>query len=82
MFAGTGTNADWDYCTSARPCPNQKGDCDHDAECVQDHVCGQDNCQDFWNQAEYNADCCIPGDLIPVNDLFLNSVDLDLKLQR
>ena len=61
---GHGTAADWSYCTSARPCPNQKGDCDNDHECVQDHVCGENNCRDFWHHALPTADCCIPGNLI------------------
>ena len=48
----------------SKQCPNKKGDCDNDYHCVLHHVCGQDNCRDFWDQAEPTADCCIRGNLI------------------
>ena len=66
MFAGNGTGsaADWGYCSSSRPCAHREGDCDNDAECAQDHVCGDNNCINYWNLAETEADCCIPGNLI------------------
>ena len=66
LFAGngTGTTLDWDFCSSNNPCAEREGDCDNDAQCAQGFVCGGDNCRDFWNQAEPNADCCIPGNII------------------
>ena len=65
MFAGNGTGsaADWGYCSSSRPCAHREGDCDNDSECAQDHVCGDNNCINYWNLAETEADCCIPGNL-------------------
>jgi len=57
---GHGTSLDWDFCSSSFPCTHLQGDCDNDSECVQDHVCGNNNCVDFWNDAESDADCCIP----------------------
>ena len=58
---GTGTTLDWDFCTSSAPCTQGHGDCDGDDECVEHHVCGEDNCRHFWTQAEALADCCVPG---------------------
>ena len=69
LFAGTeapetgrGTDADWDFCSSSNRCKYKEGDCDNDSECVDDHVCGQNNCRHFWNDAVSGADCCLPGD--------------------
>ena len=61
---GRGTDLDWDFCSSSSPCTYKQGDCDANSnQCVQDHVCGVDNCIDFWSDAHPNADCCIPGNL-------------------
>ena len=45
-----------DCCTIENPCKIDQGDCDHDAECEDDLVCGNNNCGDefSWN----SADCC------------------------
>ena len=71
MFVGngTGTANDWSYCSSSRPCAHREGDCDNDADCAQDHVCGYNNCINYWNLAETEADCCIPGNLIIITKL-------------
>ena len=65
---GTGTTLDWDFCTSSAPCTQGHGDCDGDDECVEHHVCGEDNCRHFWTQAEALADCCVPGGVGDVLD--------------
>ena len=59
--SGRGTNTDWEFCSSSQPCLHKQGHCNNDDECVKDHICGEDNCRDFWNNAEPSADCCIPG---------------------
>jgi len=56
---GTGSDADWEFCTSSRPCGYRRGDCDKDADCASGLKCGHDNCRDFWSQAKGSADCCI-----------------------
>ena len=63
-LTGIGTTNDWDFCSGSIPCTNRQGDCDNDDECVEDYVCGKDNCRDFWSQADSVADCCIAGGLI------------------
>ena len=60
---GTGTALDWDFCSSSSPCGEREGDCDNDAECAQDFVCGDNNCINYYDWAESEADCCIPGNL-------------------
>ena len=64
---GRGTDADWDFCSSSNRCKYKEGDCDNDSECVDDHVCGHNNCRDFWNDAVSEADCCLPGDTLVEN---------------
>jgi len=59
--SGQGTNVDWDFCSSSNRCAYKQGDCDSDGECAPDHICGDNNCKDFWADAEPDADCCIPG---------------------
>ena len=60
--AGTGTTRDWSFCSRNEPCSDRQGDCDSDDECIQDFLCGNDNCRDFWGQADPAADCCIAGE--------------------
>ena len=68
---GTGTTLDWDFCTSSAPCTQGHGDCDGDDECVEHHVCGEDNCRHFWTQAEALADCCVPGVVLDFLAIFI-----------
>ena len=58
---GTGTALDWNFCTRSAPCTNGQGDCDSHSECADHHLCGENNCRDFWSQAIASADCCIRG---------------------
>ena len=39
------------------PCGNTQGDCDHDSECQDGFICGNDNCAPAWNFPS-SADCC------------------------
>ena len=48
-------NYDPSCCTSTNPCGLNQGDCDSDADCYGDLVCGVDNCIGFGNSF---ADCC------------------------
>ena len=60
-MVGIGTTQDWSFCNRNKPCSDKQGDCDNNDECVQDYICGRNNCRDFWGQAESAADCCIAG---------------------
>merc|ERR1711915_196257 len=55
---GKGTKTDWAFCTKDKPCGNQEGDCDSDAECGAGLQCGFDNCKNFHEDAHRLADCC------------------------
>ena len=39
------------------PCGNTQGDCDHDSECQDGLICGNNNCVTAWNFPN-SADCC------------------------
>ena len=46
-------------CSETSKCEDQEGDCDHDSDCIDGLVCGNDNCiqnNDFWWDA--TDDCC------------------------
>jgi len=59
--AGYGGSKDWTFCKGS--CTVGQGDCDRDADCSGNLVCGHDNCKQFNSQAHSNADCCIkPGE--------------------
>ena len=45
-------------CSKKKPCGVGQGDCDDDYECVDDLVCGKDNCGG-WGLMSY--DCCEKG---------------------
>ena len=47
-----------DYCTTEDPCPENEGDCDHNNECQNGLVCGQDNCPSTLKY-EWSIDCCM-----------------------
>ena len=50
---------DWDYCTEEEPCGEDMGDCDRDAECEDDLVCGKNNCNSVLGlDVSTNMDCC------------------------
>ena len=66
-------NADWDCCkedkcnaddddneccSTESPCRVGEGDCDTNAECVGDLVCGTNNCQMFDASWKDTRDCC------------------------
>ena len=58
---GQGSDTDLEFCSSSNRCTYMQGHCDNDDECVQDHICGDKNCRNFWNNAEPTTNCCIPG---------------------
>jgi len=55
--AGYGGSNDWSFCKGS--CSLGQGDCDRDADCSGNLVCGHDNCKQFNSQAHSQADCCI-----------------------
>jgi len=58
--AGYGGSNDWSFCKGS--CSLGQGDCDRDADCSGNLVCGHDNCKQFNSQAHSQADCCMkPG---------------------
>ena len=57
--AETADPYDWDYCTEEEPCREDMGDCDRDAECEDDLVCGKNNCNSVLGlDVSTNMDCC------------------------
>merc|ERR1711974_397985 len=50
----------WDCCTAAEPCYEEEGDCDNDAECAGDLVCGKNNCPVGFTAkfGKNKPDCC------------------------
>ena len=48
---------DEDFCTLKYPCGVDEGDCDRNDECINDLVCGLDNCPNSLG-ASYETDCC------------------------
>merc|ERR1719167_679060 len=69
---GTGSKADWAFCTKDKPCGKGQGDCDNSAQCGAGLECGVDNCRDFHPGAHRLADCCVPtqGETISIPYLF------------
>ena len=55
---------DWNWCTN-NLCGVGEGDCDSDAQCEGDLVCGTDNCQDFDSSLPHAMDCCISNSYVP-----------------
>ena len=47
-------------CPTKNPCAEGKGDCDSDAQCLGNLVCGTDNC-DSTIFSSKNTDCCEKG---------------------
>ena len=49
-------------CTKYNPCSEWEGDCDHDDECKDDLICGNNNCPITtgmeWDDFD---DCCVQG---------------------
>jgi len=56
---GTGHVHDWHFCSEASPCTEGGGDCDSDAECAGDLICGSNSCANFNLFAYPGTDCCI-----------------------
>lgn len=56
---GTGSRADWSFCSKDKPCGDKEGDCDADDQCQEGHECGIDNCITFHDDAHRLADCCV-----------------------
>ena len=56
---GTGSRADWAFCTKDKPCGEREGDCDGDDQCQAGLECGVDNCRAFHQEAHRLADCCV-----------------------
>ena len=50
-----GLREDWSCCTAQCPCRQGEGDCDEDAECEGELVCGTDNC---LVAGDAEGDCC------------------------
>ena len=48
---------DEDFCSITYPCGVGEGDCDGNDECINDLVCGLDNCPNSLG-ASYEIDCC------------------------
>jgi len=57
--SGTGSTADWNFCSAGKPCGHGQGDCDGNSQCKSGHYCGDDNCGDYHNDAQSRADCCV-----------------------
>jgi len=55
---GIGSSADWNFCTSAKPCDEGYGDCDNNSHCKSGLTCGNNNCKTFHPNALASADCC------------------------
>ena len=45
----------WSCCSSTNPCKDQEGDCDTNADCINDLKCGIRNCGPLYPE---NSDCC------------------------
>ena len=45
----------WSCCSSAKPCQDKEGDCDINADCINDLICGIRNCGPLY---PVNSDCC------------------------
>jgi len=56
--SGTGTTADWNFCSAEKPCGMAQGDCDGNNQCKPGLYCGTDNCADYSKDAHHLADCC------------------------
>ena len=53
----------WACCNSTMRCGLGQGDCDSDNDCGDGLECGTDNCNNFFPEADPEADCCIkPGE--------------------
>jgi len=51
-----------DCCTPEAPCGWGQGDCDTDADCAGDLLCGEDNCQEVYGSHRFSnakTDCCM-----------------------
>jgi len=59
---GTGTTADWNFCSADKPCGHGQGDCDGNSHCKPGLECGRDNCGDYNKDAHSFADCCVDPD--------------------
>ena len=60
----------WTCCSDTKPCGIDEGDCDSNADCAGDLICGTDNCP---SGSDKNMDCCISkGDCTSRIDNFLN----------
>jgi len=57
--SGTGTTADWTFCSAEKPCGMGQGDCDGNNHCKPGLYCGTDNCADYNKDAHHLADCCV-----------------------
>ena len=49
-------NTNWACCTEENKCGPMQGDCDHDYECQDGLICGDDNCPGFPDDG---YDCCV-----------------------
>ena len=51
----------WACCTKKDPCYVDEGDCDNDAECAGDLVCGKNNCPETFTvrRGKNRPDCCM-----------------------
>jgi len=62
---GTGTRADWTFCSAGAPCGHGQGDCDGSSQCKPGHSCGNNNCGDYNKDAHRLADCCVEPEFKP-----------------
>ena len=47
-------------CNRINPCILNHGDCDSDADCAGDLVCGNNNCEPLWDTpTDPGNDCCV-----------------------
>merc|ERR1712108_88215 len=62
----------WDCCTAADPCYEEEGDCDNDAECAGDLVCGKNNCPAGFTAkfGKNKPDCCEKPEVIEIRNPF------------
>ena len=45
-------------CTTSNKCEIGEGDCDSDADCTGNLVCGKDNCLSIFGHSPSDFDCC------------------------
>jgi hypothetical protein len=60
-WSGTSNTDTWSCCTDSEPCEENEGDCDSDVQCIDELICGDNNCISVNPNLNFSsaADCCI-----------------------